>query len=82
MSLTVTWASSARRDLRQLDASIAKRIVAAIDLFAQTGHGDIQKLRGTDSEWRLRDGDYRARFIYIEGGLRVLRVLHRREAYR
>ncbi len=82
MILPVTWASSARRDLRQFDATIAKRMVAAVDLFAQTGHGDIQKLRGTDNEWRLREGDYRARFIYIEGSLRVLRVLHRREAYR
>ena len=81
MSLTVTWATSAQRDLRRLDKAIAKSVVATVDNFAQTGSGDVRKISGTN-EWRLRDGVYRIRFIYLDGDLQVLRVRHRREAYR
>ncbi len=54
-----------------------------LETFASTGHGDVKKLKGSDREYRLRVGDWRVRFERLEAGVyRVLRVLHRREAYR
>ncbi len=49
----------ARRDLRNLDRSIATRIVRAINRYAETGHGDLVPLRGRNREWRLRVGQWR-----------------------
>ena len=52
--------------------------------LAGTGHGDVVKLRGYEGEWRLRVGQWRVRlaFEHETRTIRVLRVLHRREAYR
>lgn len=58
------------------------RVFAALQRFADTGEGDITKLKGTD-ELRLRVGDYRVRFVQTEShAIQVKRVLHRSEAYR
>ena len=84
MSWTAILTGSARRDLRRLDPPVASRILDALDRLAATGQGDIQRLRGTPSEWRLRVGDWRVRFHYDAAmmTLEVLRILPRGEAYR
>lgn len=84
MTWEITWTQRATHDLRGLDREVASRVVAAIERFAQTGYGDVVRLKGQRSEFRLRVGDWRVRFIYgLERRmLLVLRVLHRREAYR
>jgi mRNA interferase RelE/StbE len=63
---------------------VAARILDALDRLATTGQGDIQRLRGTPDEWRLRVGDWRVRFRYDAAvqALAVLRILPRGEAYR
>ncbi|MGW1766887.1 type II toxin-antitoxin system RelE family toxin [Streptomyces sp. NPDC002073] len=45
---------------------------------------DIKPLRGRDSRWRLRVGDYRIVYTFEDGLLVVwvLRVAHRREVHR
>ena len=70
--------------MRRLEPSTAQRVRQSVIAFTETGHGDIVKLQGREAEWRLRVGAWRVRFDFTEGGrtLRVLRVLHRREAYR
>jgi mRNA interferase RelE/StbE len=78
----ITFTEQARADIRRLDIPTAMRIFAALHRFAQTGEGDIKKLKGDTEELRLRVGDYRVRFLIDAESIIVQRVLHRSEAYR
>ncbi len=80
----IEWTHSARRDLRRLDSQVSRRVVSAVVEFAGRRRGDTKKLRGSETEWRLRVGDWRVRFTYVEQGktIMILRVLHRSQAYR
>ena len=78
----VVFSESARADVRRLDRDTAMRIFTALRRFAETGDGDIKRLKGETEELRLRVGDYRVRFTEESDTLRVIRVLHRKEAYR
>lgn len=84
MSRSVSWLPAALRDMRRLDASTRDRIRSAVYRFAEEGHGDTRKLKGREGEHRLRVGSYRVIFAVEDGKIviLVLRVLHRREAYR
>jgi len=79
----VEWTESALADMAGLDKSLARRIKQAVERFAATGAGNIKRLQGIEPpEYRIRVGDYRARF-HLEGDtVQVLRVRNRREAYR
>lgn len=96
MIIETDFTPAARRDLRQLDRQVAQRVVNGIRRFMETGAGDVTRLQGSD-ESRLRIGDWRVRFIdrvevrpaeLPETGsvqvrvIEILRVRHRREAYR
>jgi mRNA interferase RelE/StbE len=79
----IEWSEQARANIRGLDRETAMRIFKALHRFADTGDGDVKKLKGNDEELRLRVGDYRVRFT--EGPndtLHIHAVRHRREAYR
>ena len=65
-----------------LDSQVRERIVIALARFAETNQGDLSKLRGTQNEWRLRVGNWRVRLKIDNDLVHILRVLHRREAYR
>jgi mRNA interferase RelE/StbE len=79
----IVWSERARGDIRRLDREVAMRIFDALHRFAETGEGDIKKLRGESSELRLRVGDYRLRFTEEPfDTLRIHSVRHRSEAYR
>jgi mRNA interferase RelE/StbE len=78
----VEWTGLALEDLAGLDRGIARRVKQAVDRFAETGAGNVKKLRSLDpAEYRLRVGDYWVRFYLEDETIRVLRVRHRREAY-
>lgn len=79
----IDWSPPAEADLRKLDRPVARRIFAALDRYAETGYGDLSRLQGENKEYRLRVGDWRIR-LRLESPDRVviLRVRHRREAYR
>ena len=83
-SLSVEFKSRAKRDLKLLDRTVQVRVLKTIRDYAASGHGDVKCLQGSP-DYRLRVGDWRVRFG-LEGGeiqvMMVLRVLHRREAYR
>jgi len=84
MSWNVDWSRPAQRDMRRLDHDIARRIVEAVDHFAETGHGDVRPLRGRERQWRLRVGDWRVMFTYVPETTTILvaQVLPRGRAYR
>ncbi len=84
MSFSIRIKESAARELRRLAKPDRTRIVAAIDRLAEIPHlgtplkGDLWGLR------RLRIGDYRVVYEVRVDELIVLvvRVAHRRDAYR
>ena len=84
MTWRLVWTESARRDLAKLDKQVAVRVIRVATRFAETGHGDVKQLQPPLGGVRLRAGDWRLRFELdeAEGVMQVIRVLHRREAYR
>jgi mRNA interferase RelE/StbE len=91
MSWRYELTGPALKDLRKLDKATTGRILDALDRLmvelngeAQTQQSDIRRLTGTTDQWRLRVGDYRARFSQDSATrmVTVLHVKHRREAYR
>jgi mRNA-degrading endonuclease RelE of RelBE toxin-antitoxin system len=77
----LVWQPSALKDLRRIGREHGERIIRAVRRFAQHGEGDVKYLRGF-AEYRLRVGNYRVRFTADATTVTVLRVLHRRDAYR
>lgn len=75
----------AERDLKQLPADVFQRVVAAmLQLANDPRPSGCKKLTGSVNDWRIRVGDYRV--LYEIGDhtqvIRVMRVRHRRDAYR
>ncbi len=84
MTWEIEWEAAASRDFRRLERATADRIRIALLEFAEAERGDVIKLQGLGQRWRLRVGDWRVllTFDYPRGVVTILRVLHRREAYR
>ena len=88
MARSIDWTRQARSDVKKLSKRDAHRVRRAVERLAVSEQGDIERLRGFDPpEYRLRVGDWRVRYCYEEigmeeEGISVVRVLHRREAYR
>jgi mRNA-degrading endonuclease RelE of RelBE toxin-antitoxin system len=81
---TIKWTVPAQADVRRIDRSNAMQVFKTIEHFAHTGQGgDVKRLRPPRTGLRLRAGDWRVFFVE-EGSdaIRILRVLHRSEAYR
>ena len=57
---SVSLAESAKRELREIDPRVGKRIVAKLHLLESNPRPPgIKKLADEDNVWRLRVGDYR-----------------------
>ncbi len=61
MKRRAEWTARALKDLKQLDRLTSARIIAAAVRFAETGYGDVRRVKGTD-EFALRVGDWRVFF--------------------
>ena len=76
---------SAERDLKKLPKRMFDRIVLGIKSLAQNPkpHG-TRKIIGSRNDWRIRVGDYRVIYEIDEEGraIKIMRIRHRREAYR
>ena len=75
----------AERDVRRLSASEFRRITAAIRrLGVNPRPARCRKIVGSESDWRIRVGEYRVIYEIDDpaAAVRVMRVRHRREAYR
>jgi mRNA interferase RelE/StbE len=76
---------SAEKQFGELPAKAQKQVAAKIDALANNSKPNgCEKLEGCEGLWRIRSGRYRV--IYQEpdgeGVIRILKVAHRREAYR
>ncbi|NSW84640.1 MAG: type II toxin-antitoxin system RelE/ParE family toxin [Syntrophothermus sp.] len=83
MKLEIT--EPAQKDFANLDRKTQRRIRAALDrLLTYPQAVDLKKLQSSPGEWRLRVGDWRVifRIEREQELLYILRVRHRREAYR
>ncbi len=75
----------AEKDLRRLTAGIFPRVIAAIKALADDPRpAGCKKLTGSDDDWRIRVGDYRVLYEVDDESqiVRVMRIRHRRDAYR
>ena len=83
-SYRVALTASAEKELHRLPAQMVARIVPRLEGLALAPRPPgCRKLKGGDSEWRIRVGDYR---IVYEGEdtartVDVTRIAHRREVY-
>lgn len=84
MTKQIIWSDEARADLRAIDRATALRLLESLARYKSTGVGDVKQLADYDPpQFRLRVGDYRIRFRRVNDEVvQVVRVLHRREAYR
>jgi mRNA interferase RelE/StbE len=85
MSYHIAIANSAKRDMRRLDSSLQQRVAIRLQVLRNNPRpSGVKKSRDRENEWRIRVGDYR--IIYeIDDDERlivILRIKHRREAYR
>jgi mRNA interferase RelE/StbE len=82
---TVTFARSARRELEALDNLNVARILSRIERLAQEPRPPgCSKLQGEENLWRIRLGDYRIVYSIDDRQhmVDIVRIRHRREAYR
>ena len=82
---SIGYTTSAQRELRKLDSSVRRRVRAAIDALAEDPRPNgCKKISGFETLWRIRIGDYRVVYDVIDEQVivTVVRVAHRREAYR
>jgi mRNA interferase RelE/StbE len=78
--MSVVFKAAARRQWMKLPTQLRKRIATKLNAFAQTGQGDVKKLKGQDGA-RLRVGDSRVIFYQESGDIVVAAVGHRRDIY-
>ncbi len=81
----VLISNRAERDLRRLPKNLFDRIISEVQALGANPrpHGAV-KLSGSKNDYRIRVGDYRVLYEIADEIriVRVLRVRHRREAYR
>lgn len=82
--LEIVLAPAAVRDLRGLDRSVQKSVVALLDRLATDPRPPgAEKLRGHASFWRVRTGNYRVIYhIEDERLIVVLVIRDRKDVYR
>jgi mRNA interferase RelE/StbE len=78
----VQFKPGAVKDIKGMPAHIQSRVLAKIETMSTDLKGDVKRLTGFTSEYRLRVGDYRVLFEIEGRSIIVYRVRHRREAYR
>jgi len=74
----------AERELSELSPSMRLRIARAIaGLRENPRPAGCRKLVGSESDWRIRVGEYRVVYeIDVRTVVRVFRIRHRKDAYK
>ncbi len=76
----VVFSPSALKQWTKLSAEIRARIDKRLMAFAETGNGDVKRLKGREG-CRLRVGDWRVIFDETADSIVVAAVGHRRDVY-
>ena len=85
MAYRVSLLRSAAHELPDLPSQMQRRVSRAIDgLAADPRPRGAKLLTGADGIWRVRVGDFRILYRVNDDqlGVLVLRIRHRRDAYR
>ena len=83
MSYKIAFKKSVSRDLKKLNKGDAERILDKIEQDLTEKADTIPMLKGKFSGLRkFRIGEYRVIYTIIENTALVLRISHRRDAYR
>ncbi len=76
---------AAERNLKRLSAEDFQRVISHIKGLAENPRPTgCRKITGSERDWRIRIADYRVIYEIDDKAMavRVMRVRHRREAYR
>ncbi len=76
----IVFTPSALKQWTKLSADIRARIDKRLMIFAETGDGDVKRLKGRPG-CRLRVGDWRVIFDETVDTIVVVAVGHRRDVY-
>jgi len=77
--MTITFSKSAKKSIDKLDSPTKQRIKNAIDRIPD---GDIKRLQGYISLYRLRVGNWRIMFSILSQEIYIEDVLPRGSAYK
>lgn len=80
IAVKIAFTAAATRQWLNLSADVRRRLDAELTAFAQTGQGDVKRLKGRTGA-RLRIGDWRIVFYVESDTVIVAAVGHRREIY-
>ena len=85
MPYAIELTPAARRDLKRIPDEMLRRITRRIDALAKNPRPPgAEKLSGSENSYRIRVGDYRVLYKILDVSILVIivRIRHRREAYR
>jgi mRNA interferase RelE/StbE len=83
LAYKIEYKASVAKDLKRINKKEVARIVQTLEQELARGGKEGEPLRGQfRGLWRLRIGDYRVIYVRTDEGFLVLRVAHRRQAYR
>jgi mRNA interferase RelE/StbE len=80
----VTFAASARKELRDLPSEVIGRLLPKIRQLSDNPRPvGCKKLHGYKDRWRIRVGNYRVVYAIDDVGkvLDITRIAHRKEVY-
>jgi len=81
----ITFATSARKELENLETTFVEKIFPRIEELANEPRPrGCKKLEGEENLWRIRVGDYRVVYhIYDKQNIvDIVHIRHRKDAYR
>ena len=83
MAKKIAWTDQAKADIRAIDRETAIDLLHGLARFLSNEEGDVKRLKNIEPpEYRLRLGGYRLRFHDHGDSIEILRVRHRKDAYR